>query len=168
MGVTGGFGVGVPSGTFVGVAVGCGVSVGVELGSGEGVGVGVPVGAGVGSSVGVAAGRLCGAGLAHAAPTNSSATIRLSRRVRTPLCLQMQKPRHPRVEHLAVLWLSRQKPFVVDESRLLLDPLAPAVGAGVGEDRGAPSAGQRRPVEALLALRAAPADHLSHNRRLVR
>jgi len=140
--------------------VGSGVSVASAAGSGEGVAVG--------TSSGVGAGGADVAGVAQAAPTNTSATIRLSRRVRTPLCLQVQEPRHPRVEHFAVLGLGRQKPFVVDEARLLLDPIAPAISAGVGQDRGAPLARQRRPAQALLALRAAPAHHLSHEVAIVR
>ncbi len=160
----GGLGVGVPTGACVGVGIGSGVAVAVAMA----VAVASSEGVAVGASVGVWAGSAVVAGVAQAAPTTTSAKIRLTRRIRTPLYLEVQKPGHFRVEHLAVLGLGRQKTLVVDEPRLLFDPLAPAIGAGVGQNRGAPFARQRRLAQAFLALRAAPAHHLSHEVALYR
>jgi len=159
--VTGGLGVGVPRGASVWVGAGVSVGVGVGVGVGGGVDVSVAVALAVGTgadAVGVT--RLDG--VAHAARTRSNAGARLNRCRRTPLRLQVQKRRHAGVQNLAMLGLGRQEPLVVDQPRLLLDPIVPALGASVSEDSRAPLAGQRRVAETRFALRAAATGNVTH------
>ena len=53
--------------------------------------------------------------------------------------------------------------FMIDDPGLLVDPLAPAIGACFGEHDGAPLAGQRRPVERRLRQTTAAAGDLGQH-----
>jgi hypothetical protein len=59
------------------------------------------------------------------------------------------------IEQFAMFSLSRAKPFMVDQPRLLFEPLVPARGASLGDDDWPPFTGQRRLRQPWLMLAAA-------------
>src|ERR671930_2210620 len=93
---------------------------------------------------------------------HASALSRWGSLVGRPDALQLEELSQMAVDYFLVCRLERLQPQVVDQASLLLGPLAPAVGASLGEDGRAPFAGQRRLLERGLRLAAAAAGHVGH------
>src|SRR5438552_3088176 len=73
--------------------------------------------------------------LGHASPVSRWGSL-----VGRPDALQLEELPQMAVDHFLVCRLEGLQPQVVDQASLLLGPLAPAVGAGLGEDGRAPFA----------------------------